>query len=98
MLIDDNGCVRLTDFGLITISETVDFMTTTTQGDRGSLRWMAPELMISGGKKNCATDIYAFGMTIIEVKLNFTFRNSSQLFDITVVAIRRLSTLFQGMY
>ena len=67
ILIDETGGVRLTDFGLLTVSETEAFQTTYTRGDGGSMRWMAPELSESGTKKSRATDVYSFGMTIIEV-------------------------------
>jgi serine/threonine protein kinase len=67
ILIDNDGSSRLTDFGLISVSETENFITTTVQGGRGSTRWMAPELFQTGIKKSRASDIYAFGMTIIEV-------------------------------
>jgi serine/threonine protein kinase len=67
ILIDNDGSIRLTDFGLISISETENFRTTIVQGGRGSTRWMAPELFQTGIKKSRSSDIYAFGMTIIEV-------------------------------
>ena len=68
ILIDSNGCVRLADFGLLSISESQNFATSyTSQNDKGSLRWMAPELFDTGKKKSRASDVYAFGMTTLEV-------------------------------
>lgn len=58
------------DFGLLTIAENQAFATTyTTYTERGSTRWMAPELFESGAKRTKASDAYAFGMTIFEVSL-----------------------------
>jgi serine/threonine protein kinase len=41
----------------------------------GSLRWLAPELLSYDEsrqqKKTVATDVYAFGMTILEVHILF---------------------------
>jgi serine/threonine protein kinase len=69
-LIDDEGHARLADFGLITISETQNFnITLSLAGDKGSSRWMAPELFGGGVRKSRASDIYAFGMTILEVRV-----------------------------
>jgi len=68
ILIDGEGHACLADFGLLTISESQSFATTVTgQNDRGSTRWMAPELFNAGVKKTRASDAYAFGMTILEI-------------------------------
>jgi len=68
ILIDEMGAVRLADFGLASISESQSFATTVTaHADRGSARWMAPELLLSGATKTRSSDSYAFGMTILEV-------------------------------
>ena len=68
ILIDDVEHARLADFGLITISETQNFSTTISHGDQGSTRWMAPELFKQGVRRSWSSDIYAFGMTILEVR------------------------------
>lgn len=68
ILIDTNCTARLTDFGLLTISESQNFATSyTSQNEKGSLRWMSPELFESGAKKARSSDVYAFGMTVLEV-------------------------------
>jgi len=68
ILIDDAGRPRLTDFGLITFSSTQSVRTTQDASDaRGSVRWMAPELFMSNNSQSRASDVYAFGMTILEV-------------------------------
>lgn len=70
ILIDDEGHVRIADFGLLTIVDSEEIENESSHIDkemRGTLRWMAPELFDSQAKKNPSTDIYAFGMTIYEV-------------------------------
>jgi serine/threonine protein kinase len=68
ILIDEDGNARITDFGLITITESQAFETDfTAHTGRGSVRWMAPELFGSEVRINRSTDVYAFGMTIHEV-------------------------------
>ena len=68
----------MTDFGLATIINESANRTTATGGEfRGTTRWMAPELLLpeefgfsDGLEKKLpseATDIYAMGMTILEV-------------------------------
>lgn len=74
ILIDSECCARLADFGLTVI---VDESTTGNRGMRGTVRWMAPELMLpemfgytdelSKQLPSMSTDIYAIGMTILEV-------------------------------
>jgi len=77
ILIDDNGEVRLTDFGLSRILQTSGFTTKTASG---TLRYMAPELVEiceesaeeeeeeeSAPRVTVGTDVWAFGMTVTEV-------------------------------
>ncbi|KAF9648298.1 kinase-like protein [Thelephora ganbajun] len=72
ILIDSECCARLADFGLAVVVDE------STSGEmRGTTRWMAPELMHPEafgftGKflksvPSKGTDIYAIGMTILEV-------------------------------
>ena len=69
----------LADFGLTAvIDESAAGSVIDNNGIRGTLRWMAPELMYPDGfgfTKECqirlpsrGTDIYALGMTILEVR------------------------------
>jgi serine/threonine protein kinase len=68
ILIDEERKVRIADFGLLSITESQAFGTShTVLTDRGSVRWMAPELFGSQVCKTRSTDVYAFGMTILEV-------------------------------
>jgi len=69
ILIDDDGHVRLTDFGL---SIFIDATAHSTTG-QGSLRWMAPELIdpasfgFERATKTQATDVYAFACLCVEL-------------------------------
>ncbi|KAF8600537.1 kinase-like protein [Ceratobasidium sp. AG-I] len=66
VLISQDGCVKLTDFGLsIMHDETLQFSTTDAYG--GTLRWMAPELMDSKKPRSGTTDVWALGMTMLEI-------------------------------
>jgi hypothetical protein len=72
VLIDDNWHVRIADFEMNLISEMdAAFLTT----GRGSPRWMAPELLrlesseLPGMRRMKASDIYALGCTLLEVRI-----------------------------
>jgi serine/threonine protein kinase len=85
ILVDENCTAHLADFGLIKVSETQGYTTTTKGGSEGTVRWMSPELLDvdedeektgvsgspehvgKGGEKSRASDVYALGMTILEV-------------------------------
>ena len=78
ILIDSQRRARLADFGLAAIvSESTRGTTTIVGKSQGTIRWMAPELLYPDnfgftGKflkqlPSKATDIYAIGMTILEV-------------------------------
>jgi serine/threonine protein kinase len=69
MLIDRDGNVRISDFGLISITGTQLPGSSFTSHMGGSVRWMAPELFDpeAGQTVTRATNVYAFGMTILEV-------------------------------
>lgn len=65
ILISHEGHPLLADFGL---AKFVWFMDTSTAlRGAGSVRWQGPELW-DGERKSFASDVYAFGMTIVEVR------------------------------
>jgi uncharacterized membrane protein YgcG len=59
---EDSRHVKLADFGL---SFTTDSSTAADGGALGAFRWKAPEVL-TGGKATFASDIYSFGMCVIE--------------------------------
>src|ERR1700749_4659684 len=69
VLIDDGGKAVLCDFGLSRIKADVTSRTDTQKLaiTPGSRNWMSPERLL-GGLPRKPSDIYAFGMTIYEVR------------------------------
>jgi serine/threonine protein kinase len=65
ILVSDDGHALLTDFGLAKLSSGA---TSTGLSGAGTTRWQSPELF-EGGRKTLESDIYAFGMLIVEVRL-----------------------------
>ena len=69
ILINDHREACLADFGLAIALQGSATVTTTL---KGTLRWMAPELLKSsdpdGGVPTCASDVYALAMVFYEVR------------------------------
>lgn len=63
ILISDDDEALLGDFGLSKLNESA---TISALKGSGSVRWQAPELLDEGAK-TFQSDVYAFGMTIVEV-------------------------------
>ncbi|KAF9447174.1 kinase-like protein, partial [Macrolepiota fuliginosa MF-IS2] len=67
MLLDD-GHVRLADFGT---SKMLDIPLSTSSRMAGTYRWMSPELLVDADPKpTMASDVWAFGMTILQARKN----------------------------
>lgn len=62
MLISDSVHALLCDFGL---AKGVESITASMMKGAGSARWQSPEIF-DGASKSVKSDVYAFGMTIIE--------------------------------
>jgi serine/threonine protein kinase len=74
ILMTDENRACLADFGLShLVSESITGFTVSEPTSKGTVRWMAPELLVPDEKsqKTCSptkkSDIYAFGMVIYEV-------------------------------
>lgn len=70
VLVSSSGIPRICDFGIsrmLAASQTIGATSTQTGGVRGSVRWMAPELILPSESPvihSTQTDIWAFGMTV----------------------------------
>ncbi|KAG8962470.1 hypothetical protein FRC03_004215 [Tulasnella sp. 419] len=71
ILIDDNGCALICDFGMSKFIDDALHITgfTTTAAGGGSARFLCPELL-NDGEKTTMTDIWAFGCVVIQVMLD----------------------------
>ncbi|KAF8595616.1 kinase-like protein [Ceratobasidium sp. AG-I] len=67
VLVAHDGTAKLTDFGNV-VSEHHSLRFTTTKANPShSLRWTAPELLLDEGTFSIKADVYALGMTILEI-------------------------------
>ncbi|CAE6345870.1 unnamed protein product [Rhizoctonia solani] len=67
VLVNEEGEVKLTDFGLSVLEESALRFTASQNHCEGTARWMAPELIKQTSPRCMETDVYAFGMTVIEI-------------------------------
>ncbi|CUA73243.1 Muscle, skeletal receptor tyrosine protein kinase [Rhizoctonia solani] len=66
-LVSEDGVVKLTDFGLTIVQEPDVYISITEKGG-GTERWMAPELLLEDtAVRSEKADVYALGMTFLEV-------------------------------
>lgn len=72
VLVDENGAIRLTDFGMSLIAEGTAYNYGSHHGG-GATRWSAPELFdpeafgLESSRPTFQSDIYAFACVCIEV-------------------------------
>ncbi|CAE6418247.1 unnamed protein product [Rhizoctonia solani] len=68
IVVSDDGRVQLTDFGSAVFLRFSSLCFTQTVHIKGTLRYMAPELLI-GARDHCSiqTDVYALGITILYI-------------------------------
>ncbi|CAE6383470.1 unnamed protein product [Rhizoctonia solani] len=74
ILVSSDGILELTDFDYSIISDCSLVFSATTRLGGGTLRWMAPELVIDEEptERNTKTDIYALGMETITNALPYS--------------------------
>ncbi|KAJ7170993.1 kinase-like domain-containing protein, partial [Mycena filopes] len=87
ILVDDNGSVRLADFGLAGYADA----TVKSSQRRGSTKWMAPELLRPAPhfQRTKATDIYAFACVVYELYNGPTDKRTDAEVLLEVVAGKR---------
>ena len=74
MLVDVDGSIRLTDFGMSLFAEGTPYQNNSVHGG-GAVRWTAPELIepeefgLEYRRPTSRSDIYSFGCVCIEVSL-----------------------------
>src|SRR4051812_12607006 len=66
VLVSDGVHALVCDFGL---SRHVNDITSAGLQGMGTIRWQSPELLKRGAGKTMKSDVWAFGMTIYEVRL-----------------------------
>jgi serine/threonine protein kinase len=76
ILMTANGRVFICDFGLAQISELQGVPGAYSSAECGNARWASPELL-DGGERTFESDIWAFGMTIYQVRSCVIFVNKS---------------------
>ncbi|CAE6534913.1 unnamed protein product [Rhizoctonia solani] len=67
VLVSLDGVAKIADFGLSTMAEASLAFSETSNMQAGSLRWAAPELLSEVSSKSKASDVYALGMTLLEI-------------------------------
>ena len=73
ILIDETGCARLADFGLLTIiSDPANFLSSSSYAQGGTVRWTSPERIVpqefnlKDSRPTKSSDCYSLGMVIYE--------------------------------
>ncbi|KLO11131.1 kinase-like protein, partial [Schizopora paradoxa] len=96
VLVSDDGIAGLADFGLSSIGDGIAQSSSSVSISPGNPRWLAPELLFptrfeTSGKHTRETDVYAFGMTALEL-----FTNKAPLSDVPHLAVP-LEVAINGM-
>ena len=69
-MVDGSGNVRITDFGLATIARDPTSLVSSSENQGHTLRWTAPEVLGSSQGVTKQSDVFSFGMVMIEVGSN----------------------------
>ncbi|KAL7409134.1 hypothetical protein BDY24DRAFT_404344 [Mrakia frigida] len=81
ILIDADGHVLVTDFGLSFIKQSISSTSGDVRPNAGTLRWMSPERIVTGVLSR-SSDVYAFGITCVEIlskEVPFGFSDEAEI-------------------
>ena len=67
ILVDAAGHVRITDFGLATVTQNLDSIRSGSDDHGHTARWTAPEILSENGTYSKEADVFSFAMVMIEV-------------------------------
>ena len=68
ILVDASGNARITDFGLVMVTQDLDSLRGGSDECRDGARWIAPEILESRGAYSKEADVFSFAMVVIEVR------------------------------
>ena len=72
ILVDPTGCARITNFGLVMVTQSLDSIRNAS-GERGhSAQWIAPEILDGQGTHSREGDVFSFAMVMIEVRCRWS--------------------------
>ena len=80
ILVSGDGRACLADFGLALVAESQTMTTSTSATNRGTLRWLAPEVLDSSRERERDArkrDVYAFACSVLEVRALFVSPSQS---------------------
>jgi len=67
VVIDESGNARITDFGLAAVARNPHSHRSSLGDDGHTARWCAPEILKGDQSFSKESDVFSFGMVIIEV-------------------------------
>jgi len=87
VLVNGEGIAQLADFGLSTVGDATIATVSSISNSAGNPRWLAPELMFpdkfnGSGRSTRESDVYAFGMTALEL-----FTGKAPFFELPLAAL-----------
>ncbi|KAG8696091.1 hypothetical protein FRC08_007374 [Ceratobasidium sp. 394] len=91
VLVSDEGVAKLADFGCSGLKTATLGFTTTTSAPSFSTRWAAPEILEGSVPQSKMADMYALGMTLLEIVTGeFPFPDKQDMAVSHIVAIKKL--------
>ena len=72
ILVDDSGCPRITDFGLVVVAQNQDSIWDTRGDPRQTVRWTAPEILSKKRTFSEEADVFSFAMVMVEVRCRYS--------------------------